>query len=158
PDLIISYDGYNDVYTAYEQGRAHRHFYYEEMEKAFQPKEPPHWYQELSLYWRFYWRFHTWEWKDYSAMGIKAEDLSQAVANQYFEAYEVVKALAKEWKFDFALFIQPTLVMSQKTLTKGERPIRDDISEPLGRLTQMVYNRLKAGTDKRGCLFYMADA
>ena len=90
-------------------------------------------------------------------MGIKAEDLSEAVANHYFNAYEVVKALAKEWQFDFALFIQPALSMSGKTLTQAERPVKDDISEPLARLTQMTYNRLKAGTEKHHRLFYLGN-
>ena len=157
PELIIFYDGYNDVYTAYEQGRAHRDFYYKQMKKTFQPEEQ-HWFQILTLYWRIHPAPpESYQWKDYSTMGIKAEDLSEAVANHYFNAYEVVKALAKEWQFDFALFIQPALSMSGKTLTQAERPVKDDISEPLARLTQMTYNRLKAGTEKRHRLFYLGN-
>jgi len=157
PDLVISYDAYNDVYTAFEQGRAHRDFYYEQMKKAFQPQET-HWYQDFSLYWRIHPAPpETYEWKDYSTMAIKAEDLAEAVARHYFNAYEVVKALANEWHFDFALFVQPTLSMSGKTLTPAEKPIKDDISGPLERLTTETYNRLKAGTEKREHVFYMAD-
>src|SRR5262249_45722112 len=35
--------------------------------------------------------------------------------------------------------------------------VKDDISEPLARLTQMTYNRLKAGTEKHHRLFYLGN-
>jgi hypothetical protein len=157
PDLVISYDGYNDVYVAYEQGLVHHQFYYADMKRMYEPIEP-HWYHNLAVYWRIHPAPpETYEWHDYSTMGKDADALSTEVANHYFNSYSVVEALAAKWHFDFALFIQPTISIGKKRLTKAEQPILTDLSEPLRRLTAGIYARLEAGAKERRRLFHLAD-
>jgi len=153
PDLVISYDGFNEVYVAYEQGHADRHFFYEEARKFFEPA-PSTWYQSLSLYWAAHPEpSPAQRWQDYTTMGRNADELSEDVANRYFNSYAVVEALAKAWRFDCALFIQPVISVSKKHLTDGEGVVKRDMSEPLARLTELIYRQLKAGVRDRGRLF-----
>src|SRR5262249_12573095 len=109
PDLVISYDGFNDVYVAYEQGLANRQFTFSGFQKILNP-DKSHWYHSLSIYYRL--RPpppETWQWHDYTTMGKSANALSADVANRYFNSYSVIEALAARWRFDFALFVQPTI-------------------------------------------------
>jgi hypothetical protein len=159
PDLVISYDGHNDVYVAFEQGLAHRQFYFDGLKKIFEP-EASHWYQDLSLYWRVNPPPpESWQWHDYSTMGKNADALSAEIANQYFNSYSVVEALAAKWGFDFALFVQPTISLSRKRLTDAERPVMKDAQDPqpLPPLMAATYGRLEKGALERKRLFYIAD-
>jgi len=157
PDLVISYDGFNDVYVAYQQGLAHRHFHYEDARRIFEPDQT-HWYQQLSLYWRVRGLpSGTGGWRDYTTMGIDAQELAEAIANHYFNSYTVMEALAEKWGFDIALFVQPIIVMGDKRLTAAETVVKNDIAEPLEELITQTYERLKRGAEQRGRLFYIAD-
>ncbi len=135
PDLVIFYDGFNDVWGAYENGLAGVHHSLESIAGRVEGTDEalgimPVWEILLS-------KTNTWllvtslrskgmlpqetvEIPTYRTMGINFDTLASDVVSVYYGNCLVVEALADFYGFDCLFVWQPTIWTGDKTLTDRE--------------------------------------
>ena len=127
PDVVVFYDGVNDVLAAYESGRPGTHVTLDKIASRFEERE--------HLLWRWYkssrqyallekWLIAPLRTNRTERAAIESE-LPQEVAATYLSNYRLVQALAESYGFQFYLFLQPHLGVGQKPLTTSERQMMD---------------------------------
>ena len=164
PDVAVFYDGPNDVYAAYQSGRAGVHENFAEVAAQFEGRSGP----PAS---RFAWlrRTHSYSLMDslvaklttsrsaplvkvinYETMGINASALTDSIVRDYLANYRIVESLAREYRFAAFMFVQPIVSMGNKPLTGEEQEIkvRYEEDEALSRLDTLFYQTIERESPK----------
>jgi lysophospholipase L1-like esterase len=168
PDLVIFYDGINDVYAAYQSGQACVHSdlgtiasMYNDQDSA--PKDTlikwiqgSYTFQLLDrLVHKFILRTPL-KITTYQTMGIDTKSLADSIAKCYLANYELVGTLAQEFGFDYAFFWQPVIYIGNKPLTKDELEMKGD--EPgMVDLFTLTYPIIEHADFDHKKLYYIAD-
>ncbi len=135
PDLVIFYDGFNDVWGAYENGLAGVHHSLESIAGRVEGTDEalgimPLW--EIILTKTNTWLLvtslrskgilsqETVEIPTYRTMGINFDTLTSQVVSVYFGNCRVVEALADFYEFDCLFIWHPTIWTGDKALTDRE--------------------------------------
>jgi lysophospholipase L1-like esterase len=168
PDLVIFYDGVNDVYAAYQSGRpTHQNFdhiaaklnngessssfvAWIESSNSFHlfkrlvaelRKEPPNSKERVT----------------YKTMGVDTATLSDSVVQTYLSNYQIVDALARKYGFKFFFFWQPVISIGDKPLTSEEQDMRRQMEPALIELYEAVYRRVQRVANEYENLYYIAE-
>jgi hypothetical protein len=140
PDVVLFYDIGDDVYSAYQSGRAGTTENLDELAARFD-KRPDRVLDRLrdtysyALLDKLMGRLTIAdsEQKDrspeaklvtYESMGVDLATLSEAIVRNYFGNYEIVSALAQKYGFKYFFFLPPRLSTGNKLLTSEEQRIR----------------------------------
>ncbi len=147
PDLVIFYDGVNDVRTASIYGRPNVHFALHEI--AARVEDSGGLLGRLrngSMLARLTTRLAVGPRRedaaDYVALGIDADSLARAIVRSYLANYEVVKALAREYGFAYEIFWQPALPGGRKRLSVEEQRSMAAFPPTVARLYRATYDRM----------------
>lgn len=149
PDLVIFYDGSNDLAAASDQtGITFPHLQLHQIKTRY---EHPlvSWAMESYLI-KFTFRLKA------ALPEITTPDaLAAQMAATYLGNYHLVSALAKEYKFEFAFFLQPVILATEKPLTPYEKTILATSIQAYEPLYQSAYTTIQSQTLPH--LFYLGD-
>ena len=130
PDLVIFYDGVNDVAAGYESGRAGAHINLRPIADRFAGVGDASLGSRLlrssawfSLFRRYFAAHPHGPPVSYRSLGVDAPSLGRAVVDTYLAQRRLVAALAREYGFRAAFFWQPVIMVGAKPFTREERRI-----------------------------------
>ncbi len=150
PDLVIFYDGINEVIAAYESGRPSVHVTLSSVAGRFEAREAPlvTWFKTTRTYRLLQNRPHE---PDGSGERLGARTpanelqdptpLADAIADVYASNYRIAGTLAREHGFEYYFFLQPHPAASEKVLTAEEEAIVARIEPALSALARAFYER-----------------
>ena len=141
PDLVIFYDGINDIYASYQSGQAGVHHNLSEIEQKLENpgvSSLTHWIKQLTVL-AITNRFIKPPVKNYVTIGVDSVKLATATIDVYLGNYQIVEALSKQYQFEFVFFWQPTLPTDKKTLTAEEKEILETFDPSLITLYRQSY-------------------
>ncbi len=132
PDLVIFYDGNNDVFAAYQSGLAGAPQNLNSLAARFEdrPETPPliTLISKTRIY-KFLQRLalgkDTETIPTYETKGVDADALAAGISQAYLGNYEIVQRLASAYGFEAHLFWQTTLLAAEKPLTEEENGIKN---------------------------------
>jgi hypothetical protein len=153
PDMVIFYDGINEVIAAYEAKKPSVHVTLTKIAGRFEQKERPlvTWGKGTRIYTFIQrWAGDLRQWgqrnssDDSSQRGMEndAVELAAAVAETYFGNYKIVHALAEEYNFGYHFFLQPHLAVEGKPLTTDEQKMKSEIDPMLAVFAEAVYENI----------------
>ncbi len=139
PDYVIFYDGFNDVWAAYESGIAGVHHSYDPISSRIEGRDPI--VQESPLVQLLH-RTNTWmlisslrergilstsggetALRTYRTMGIDRDSLAAEVVEICFQNYSLVEHLSAAYGFEYLIAWQPVIWCGSKELTERELSI-----------------------------------
>lgn len=150
PDLVVFYDGINDVYSAYQSGLAGGHQNLSDLRKRFEGDRPDPLVELLSKTYAYQLiralvtRGQT-AYLTYESNGVDPDTLAGDVVSVYAENVRMIRSLADLYEFEVLLFWQPTLLTSGKPLSPEEQVIFESRDPMEIRLFQAVYDRVQRG-------------
>ena len=167
PDLVIFYDGVNDVYAAYQSGRPTHQNFNDIAAKLHNGRSSSSsfvaWIESSNLF-QLYKRLVTELRKEppkelvtYKTMGVDTATLSDAVVQKYLRNYQIVDALARKYGFKFAFFWQPVISIGDKPLTSEEQDMKKQMDPALIELYEAVYRRVQRVANEYENLYYIAE-
>jgi lysophospholipase L1-like esterase len=165
PDLVIGFDGCNDVLTPLQSGRVDVHGNFREI-KAWHD-----WHRQLALG-SFGWlgatNSATLAGRVAMRLGpggsgwradTEAAPLARRIVQDYVGGVDIVEALGVRHGFKSAFFWQPVALAERKSLTPEERSrvesVRDERHRPLPALYEQTYELIRA--IRRPSVHYLAD-
>ena len=169
PDLVLFYDSTNDIYGAYQTGRAGVHQEFDRIAAKFNGEKGAHpfveWIKQSHSFSLL--RLVVASLKpvsrtsvklvNYETMGIDVATLSDSVVQTYLNNYKSVAALAKEHGFQYYFFWAPAVYVGEKPLTSEEQEIKLGRADPaLLKLYDAVYRKIELRTPEYENLYYMA--
>jgi lysophospholipase L1-like esterase len=168
PDLVIFYDGVNDVYAAYQSGRPTHQNFDQIAAKFMKGETVPSFVAWIgaSNSFRLLERLlaelrqkpqNSTDLVTYKSMGIDTATLSDSVVETYLSNYEIVDALAKKYGFKFFFFWQPVILIGDKPLTSEEQDMRRQMEPTFIELHESVYRRARRMANKYDNFYYIAE-
>jgi lysophospholipase L1-like esterase len=168
PALVIFYEGANDVYAAYQSGRATHQNLNQLAAKLEQSKSPPPlvtWIKSTNSFYLLNRLMATLRPKprestnliNYKTMGIDTATLTDSMVETYIGNYEIVNALAQKYGFKALFFWQPQIAVGEKSLTNEELEMRRELDPVVVEFYQSVYHRVQQVAKKYKNLYYIAD-
>ena len=161
PNLVVFYDGLNDTLAASSAGVAGAHQDLQQIASRFKEQATPNPYAVLASWTS---TFHVLELarsREPDSAPPKFEStIDRGIIRVYLTNHRAVRALSKEFGFDYAFFWQPTLLYGQKTLSREETILSKEF-ETLGNVPELVrsvYSQIKLETGNFDHLFFLADA
>ncbi|HEX2619734.1 MAG TPA: SGNH/GDSL hydrolase family protein [Phototrophicaceae bacterium] len=163
PDLVIFYDGFNDVFASHQSGVAGTHQNLATIQRQLVQNSvgtailneiiSSNTFQLLSGVVSGGGR------ADQYGKSDDLETLANDTVKVYLDNEALVAHLADAYGFDYAFFWQPTLFLTNKTLTSIESGILATQNQKWLDLNERVYNQIKtaAGTTGNEHLYYIAD-
>jgi hypothetical protein len=168
PDLVIYYDGVNDIYAANQSGEACVHQDVSTIAAIYNHRGDTPIEQMVG-----------WLWKSNTFQVLKSlahkitgtpystntytpteSDLSRlagSVTDCYLANYKMVGDLAHDYGFEYAFFWQPAIPVGIKPLTQDEQVMSKDIDPSLVDLYHATYSMIEQSTQVNNHLFYIAD-
>ena len=156
PDLVIFYDGVNEVQAAYESGLARVHVNLAPVADRFEQREHP--LVSFIKTTRTYALVEDWVISrakkqlnegslilDIQMNEAQIEELSDSVTEIYLNNYKLVDSLAQEYNFDFLFVLQPHLALGHKPLTAEENAMLSSMDPRLTALAQDIYHKITSG-------------
>jgi lysophospholipase L1-like esterase len=168
PDLVIFYDGVNDVYAAYQSGRSTHQNFNQIAAKFDKSESPPSlvaWIESSNSF-RLLKRLadklrlkpqNSTDLVTYKTMGIDTATLSDSVVETYISNYKIVDVLAQKYGFKFLFFWQPVITIGDKSLTSEEQGMKRKMDPALIELYKSVYHRVHEVAKKYENLYYIAE-
>jgi lysophospholipase L1-like esterase len=171
PNAVVFYAGPNDIYAAYQSGRADVHENFDQIAAQFEGRRAPvPWFDRLrntysySIVDSLVDKLTTGKPKspvkvlNYETAGIDASTLSDLVVKDYLGDREIIDVLAKRYGFEAFMFIQPILSMGNKPLTREEQQMKETFErdKALDKLATAVYRTLDRESSKYERLYYLA--
>ena len=169
PDLVMFYDGVNDVYAAYQSGQAGVHHNLSQIAAKFEGSDAQErhplveWLKmssSFSLLKRAVANIRTEEpeasERTYQTIGIDTDSLADSVAQIYLSNYKIVGALAQEYGFKYYFFWQPVISIGKKPLTEEEQNMRSIMDPALVNLLDAVYRDIELAAPEYENLYYIA--
>ncbi|MBN2586443.1 MAG: hypothetical protein JXA64_11885 [Candidatus Fermentibacteraceae bacterium] len=139
PDYVVFYDGFNDVWAAYESGIAGVHHSFDPISSRIEGRDP--FMQESPLVQLLH-RTNTWTLisilrergilstsegetalRTYLTMGLDRDSLAAEVVDICFQNYSLVEHLSDAYGFDYLMAWQPVIWCGGKELTERELSI-----------------------------------
>jgi hypothetical protein len=156
PDLVLFYGSANDIYTAYQTGRAGIHQEFDRIATKFNGEEKrahpfvdwlkrSYSFSLLKLVVASLKPVSQMNLKlvSYAIMGIDVATLSDSVVQTYLNTYKIVAALAHEYGFQYYFFWAPVIYAGEKPLTSEEQEFKFGMADPaLRRLYDAVYQKI----------------
>jgi hypothetical protein len=141
PDMVIFYDGANEVTPAYTSGQPGAHFYFNQFEAAIQGHlafaSPEHEARSPLL--------------DLAPSAAHepvfppySDDFVNAIVEVYLTDIHAAALLAEDYEFDFLAFWQPLLVMNEQPVTDEEQRFLWEMPGGLPDLFKLVYPKVQA--------------
>ena len=143
PDLVVYCDGFNDIWGAYEQGRAGSHHGVKELTARLDATAVPpvvktlavnllrqtnSWLLVTSLIDKFAEEEPTPALETYRTMGVCPDSLARDLVDVYLGNIRLVEALAAEYDFKAIFVLQPSLWFCNKQTTEYEQGVLTGIS------------------------------
>jgi lysophospholipase L1-like esterase len=169
PDMVVFYDGVNEVIAAYESGEPDAHVTLAKIAGRFEEPANPlfEWFKGSRVY---------------SLIGLLAgkltdqgqegglgmfslqvaqtdrSELADTVAEIYLGNYRIVDVLSQEYGFEYSFFVQPHLAVSEKPLTPEEQALKSKMEPALASLAEAVYANIASAVPDHEYLWFIADA
>ena len=153
PDMVIFYDGVNEVIAAYESGKPVVHVTLAEITARFEERENP--FVEVGKTTRIYTLSRKWmdaieqrnlsnrrEVSVHQGIRIIPDQLAVEMTETYVGNYQIVGALSREYGFDYFFFLQPHLAVGEKSLTEEEQAIKSRMDPNLAELAEAFYRNV----------------
>ncbi len=143
PDLVISYDGVNDVISAAQTGRAGTHVDRARIAERVEDSRNPllAWLSERRLC-QFVYSWITPDQQRLSKTSMAFDsNLVADVLSVYLQNLVITKSLALSQGFDVAYVWQPHILAGQKELTVEEDRMQQQVADPLRTLYEEAYRR-----------------
>lgn len=132
PDMVIFYDGVNDVIAADQTGKAGMHRNLSTFQNAMRSQAPLHpLLRLLSDSYAFTFVRGIIRPPQVEEAVTRSTTLSDDVVEAYLTNYRIVQALAEEYGFEAYFFWQPVMVVGDKPLTPEEQQMASVVKEPL---------------------------
>jgi lysophospholipase L1-like esterase len=164
PDLVIFYDGVNDVIATHQRSTPGSHRLYGNFVLAVNPEGVSH-------------PLASWLRNSYTVRFIRAllptpEDepeeatddvqtveipLAEQAANAYLENYRIVNTLGADYGFDVLFFWQPMMIVSDKPLTEQEQVMAQAPPDNLAALFADTYAIIEAAAPDYAQLHDLSD-
>jgi hypothetical protein len=157
PDVVVFYDGFNEVSTAYQTGIAGTHYNYEEIATRVEggdilemDREPFLQLARRSNTWLLLWLLGVGRggWIEpesidcYARMGIPAESLARGVVDVYLGNLGIASSLGAQYGFSTIFFWQPSVWTGEKELTGEERLILGQYDPTFPAASDPAFSRL----------------
>jgi lysophospholipase L1-like esterase len=168
PDLVIFYDGVNEVIAAYESGQPGDHLTLSEIESKLEEREHPlvQWIRSTRLYsllGRIVQNRKNGGFKTGQDLLVnKTSESSQSnladlIGEIYLNNYRIVGALAQEYGFKYFFFWQPHLVIGEKAMTEDEQSLRSELNTAIVNLVKSTYGKISIAASNHKNLWYIAN-
>jgi hypothetical protein len=156
PNLVLFYDGPNDVYTAFQSGRTTVHENADRIARVFErhgeaESNPLAEWLDRSALFRVSRSLVSRLAQapppsilTYETMGIDRAALTDAVVRTYLDNYNVVDALAHQYGFKYAFFWPAYISAGKKHLTEEEEALRREVDLSLAKLYASVYHMMES--------------
>jgi lysophospholipase L1-like esterase len=155
PDVVLFYDGINDLFAAYESGSPGAHTMLADVRKRFDAHPLRNWLEGTRTYWLItglvYGR------RDELPPGTRVGRLATGVAGMYLANYRIVQGLSREFGFESFFFWQPHLVVGGKPLSVEEERMRARMSGARVELAQAAHERIARAAEVSDGLWQMGD-
>jgi len=169
PDIVIFYDGVNDVMAAHQTKQPGTHQSLNDIATRFKNPENPlvTWLKESNsaqLLGRVVDRFRSRSTSTNANIDVDIEPLAAATAEAYLANYKIVDALAQTYGFEYYFFWQPYILIGEKQLTDEEQDMITGLSwllkmEPgLVGLFETTYKNIELQAAERENLYDIASA
>jgi hypothetical protein len=172
PDLVLFYDGVNDVYAAYQSGEASVHQNLDQIVSKLEGRRPGggnrlhqfiEWLQgsySFALFKNLSATVrgkpqHSKELVTYETLQVDRAILSDSVARVYLSNYKIVSALTQKYGFKFVFFWQPVISIGKKPLTDEEQAIKSSMDPALVALYDSVYRIIEQSSAQYANLHYL---
>ncbi len=164
PDLVIFYDGVNEVAPASRTGEAGTHFFIENISPVvkgtlIERKPVTDILRELitrtSVYRMLYGDFSTPE-PNWATEPFDPEFV-QDIVNIYLTNLRTVELWAEEYDFEFVAFVQPVLALKEDELNEEEQVIMWNTPQVMVDLFRVVYPYLEEAAAQKDDLVYLGD-
>jgi lysophospholipase L1-like esterase len=166
PDMVIFYDGVNDIFAASQSGMPIVHQNLREISNLFEDHQAPmnRFFQTSNSYQLLQMVLSQIPISVESATSKFQYDpdlLSDEIAEAYFNNYEIVSSLAATYHFDFYFFWQPHILIGNKHLSGEEQNMITGLDwvlkldPPLVELFQKTYRKIEYETPKYEHLYYL---
>jgi lysophospholipase L1-like esterase len=161
PDIVIFFDGFNDVYVAYESGTPGAHPMLDDIAARFEGRGNAlqGFVQSSRQYYLAKQLLMTTGYYDELAQMAGMIDqqteeeillLSDEVVYRYLGNIQIVASFAREFEFDYFFFWQPHLAVGNKILNESEQVLRNEFNPVLVELARNAYRQideLSSGND-----------
>ena len=168
PDVVIFYDGINDVLAASQSGKPIVHQNLSEISDLFENHQAPiisfvqssNSFQLLEMILS---QFPISVGREAPKLQYDPNLLSDQVAEAYLDNYEIVSSLADKYHFDFYFFWQPHILMGNTRLSSEEQNMITglnwvlNLDPPLVELFQKTYKKIEAETPNYEHLYYLGN-
>ena len=151
PDMVIFYDGANEVTTAYTSGQPGGHFHQSQFEAAL-PVQTPSPLRDLLAQTNVSQLLRRTS-SDGGGSGPVfppySDEFVNAIAEVYLTNIHIVTRLADDYDFDFLAFWQPLLVLNEEAVTDEEQRFLWEMPGGLPDLFKLVYPHVQAAENIR---------
>lgn len=169
PNAVIFFDGPNDVYVAYQSGRADVTENHEQMAARFNRKEAGEKHPAIAL-------LESSRLSNlaasvvrklrpagerkaalltYESRGVDPTHLSNSVLHTYLSNYGIVDGIAQKYGFSFFFFWPPYIGVGKKPLTPDEENLKHNVDPALAKLYLLAYRDIEQFTSERKNLIYL---
>ena len=166
PDLVIFYDGFNDVAAIMQSGRPGWHQNASDIAARFKggSSTPPeisllNRLNSVSLLKRLLPKKDPGQQREsaYVDQGLEPDSLAFSTVRAYISNYEIVEALAHKYGFQYHFFWQPVILLTKKPLTSEELVLKAEIAKTATvRLFSACYQHLEQEARDYPNLHYIA--
>lgn len=167
PDMVIFYDGINEILAAYESGEPGVHVTLAKIAAKFERPEHPllGWLKRSRLY-ALAERLTRRLGQERLEAPLSSPDpqvtqselsrLADSVTQVYLNNNKLVAGLAQEYSFKHFFFLQPHFSVSQKPLTEEEQTLKSRIYPTLDSLARTVYANIESAAPDDEHLYSIA--
>lgn len=165
PDLVVFYDGINDVIAARQTGDPGAHRNMGVFTSIFNDPD-----QSSSTHPLILWLRGTYAFRFVDALVEEPEatvtddsspqsesSLAEGIVNAYLANYQIVAGMADTFGFDYRFFWQPTAIEENKPLTEEERMMTRVPPNDLRQLYDETYALVREVAPEYKNLYYIAD-
>ncbi len=147
PDLVIFYNGINDVVAGWSTGRSDGHrlmgIFNDAMRDPFAGRSPlVDWLARTYTFQLLQALLPAPDEDGGDATGQTRAELAAEIARQYLNTYQMVDALAEVYGFDYVLLLQPVMALGDKPLVGDEVGMLRVIDQPLRNFYADVYDTI----------------
>jgi lysophospholipase L1-like esterase len=164
PDLVIFYDGINDVYAAYQSGQVGVHQNLDEIRAVFERRERPStlWLRSTNTFRLLNGLLSSIQSDEpigptYKTMGVEAAPLADSIVQVYKQNIQMVAALAQKYGFEYLFFWQPVIAVGDTPWTEHEKTLRAEMDPDLVTLFELAYENVKETADTQLNWYDIAD-
>ncbi len=152
PNVVVFYDGVNEVLAASQNARPFFHQNYEEVAKLFQsPRHPlTTWLGQSSSVYLMRQARSQFGGSSRPHVAFDPDRVADDVAAAYLANLKTVRALAQAYGFEVHFFWQPYILLGDKPLSPEERQMQSglnwvlNLDQPLRRLFTVTHERIEA--------------